>query len=312
MDNPLWVEKYRPHKVSDCVLPEKLKVGFQSMVDKGQIQNCLLVGRGGVGKTTVARAMLDEIEADYMVINGSLHGNIDTLRTTIMDFASSVSFGGGRKYVILDEADYLNPQSTQPALRNFIEEYSRNCGFVLTANFQNRIIEPLWSRCPPVQFIFPKTERPQLAAEFFERVLAVLDAEGVEYDQKAVAELVTRYFPDFRRVLGELQRYAANGKIDSGILARFGDADVKKLVQDMREKNFTAVRKWVAENIDAEPAVLFRKLYDTCSVHFTPDSVPQLVLLLAEYQDKASRVADQEINTAAFLVHVMSTCTFTE
>lgn len=308
----LWCEKYRPHSVADCVLPAALKSTFQSMVDNKEINNCMLVGTPGVGKTTVARAMLDELEADYMVINGSLHGNIDTLRTTIMDFASSVSFGGGRKYVILDEADYLNQQSTQPALRNFIEEFSRNCGFILTANFQNRIIEPLWSRCPPINFVFPKAERPKLAAEFFEKAALILLAEGVEYDERTVAELVGRYFPDFRRVISELQRYAVGGKIDVGVLARFGDQEIKQLVSDMREKNFTAVRKWVAENIDCEPAVLFRRLYDACSLYFTAESVPQLVLLLAEYQDKASRVADQEINTAAFLVHVMSTCSFKE
>jgi DNA polymerase III delta prime subunit len=226
VDNPLWVEKYRPKTVAECVLPRQLKATFQKMVDQREVQNCILLGRGGVGKTTVARAMLDELDADHMVINGSLHGNIDTLRTTIMDFASSVSFSGGRKYVILDEADYLNPQSTQPALRNFIEEFSRNCGFILTANFQHKIIEPLWSRCPPVKFDFPKAERPQLAGEFMERVTGVLDAEGVKYDPKAVVELVKRFFPDFRRVLGELQRYSVHGEIDAGILARFDDAEI--------------------------------------------------------------------------------------
>jgi DNA polymerase III delta prime subunit len=310
-DNPLWVERYRPRKVVDCVLPARLKATFQGMVDKGEVPNLTLVGRAGVGKTTVAKAMLDEIGADYMVLNASLYGNIDTLRTTVTDFASGISFSGGRKYVVLDEADYLTA-ATQGGLRNFIEEYSGNCGFILTANFQHKLIEPLWSRCPIVEFKFPKEEKPALALEFFERAKAVLEAEGVEHDPQAVAELVRRFFPDFRRVLNEMQRYASTGKIDAGILARFGDAEMRKLVGYMREKDFTSCRKWVAENIDTEPAVLFRRLYDDCATHLTPESIPQLVLLIAEYQDKATRVADQEINTAAFLVHVMSTCTFTE
>lgn len=285
---------------------------FQAMVDKKEVPNLLLVGPPGVGKTTVAMAMLDELGADYLDINGSLKGNIDTLRNEIQEFASAVSFTGGRKYVLLNEADYLS-HNTQAGLRAFIEEFSGNCGFIFTANFKNKIMAPLSeSRLAQVEFKVPAKEKPALAAEFHARALEVLAKEGVESDPKAVAQLVLRYFPDWRRCLVELQRYSATGKIDTGVLARFSDQTLKALVDEMRKKNFTAVRRWVAENADTEPQALFRKLYETASEHMSAESVPQLVLLLADYQDKAGRVADQEINTAAFLVHVMSTCTFKE
>ncbi len=306
----IWANDYRPRTIKECVLPADLKSAFQGMVDKGEIPNLLMIGPPGVGKTTVAFAMLKELEADYLEINGSMKGNIDTLRTDIQEFASSVSFRGGRKYVLINEADYLS-HNTQAGLRAFIEEFSRNCGFIFTANFKNKIMAPLSeSRLAQVEFKVPKAERPALASEFHSRALEVLRKEGVEHDPKVVAQLVMRHFPDFRKVLVELQRYSSTGKVDTGILAKFSDQSLKALVDHMRDKNFTATRKWVAENSDVEPQALFRKLYEVASEHFTPDTVPQLVLLLAEYQDKATRVADQEINTAAFLVHVMSTCNF--
>ena len=216
MSEFLWVEKYRPKRISDCVLPENLKATFQEFVDKGSIPNLLLAGGPGVGKTTVARAMLEEVNADYIVINGSMNGNIDTLRVEIMQFASTVSFVGGRKYVILDEADYLNPNSTQPALRNFMEEFSNNCGFILTCNFKNRIIEPLHSRCSVVEFNIPKSVKASIGMNFFNRVKDILSQEGIEYDKRVVAEFITRHFPDWRRIINELQRYSATGSIDTG------------------------------------------------------------------------------------------------
>lgn len=304
----LWVEKYRPKTINDTVLPSDIKSAFQQFVDQGSIPNLLLTGGPGVGKTTAARAMLEQLDCDYIVINGSLKGNIDTLRNDIQQFASSVSFSGGRKYVILDEADYLNPQSTQPALRNFMEEFSKNCGFILTCNFKNRIIEPLHSRCSVVDFKIPTKEKPKLAAQFFKRACSVLDNESVEYDQKVVVELIQKHFPDWRRILNELQRYGATGKIDSGILVNLSDEGFKKLVGYLKDKNFTDVRKWVGENADNEPTVVFRKLYDHASEIMTKSSIPQLVLILSEYQYKHAFAADHEINLVACLTHIMMEC----
>ena len=226
----LWVEKYRPHKVADTILPPSLQATFQQFVDDGSIPNLLLSGRAGVGKTTIARAMLDQLGCDYIVINGSMHGNIDTLRTDILNFASTVSFTGGRKYVILDEADYLNPNSTQPALRNFMEEYSKNCGFILTCNFKNKLIDPLISRCSVIDFVIPKEDKPKLAVKFYKRVQDILRAENVEFNPQAVAGVIEKHFPDWRRVLNELQRYAATGKIDTGILANLQEDSFKSLI----------------------------------------------------------------------------------
>jgi DNA polymerase III delta prime subunit len=310
MSEFLWVEKYRPKKISDCVLPIKLKETFQEFVNQSNVPNLLLTGGPGVGKTTVARAMLEELNADYIVINGSMNGNIDTLRNEIMQFASTVSFTGGRKYVILDEADYLNPNSTQPALRNFMEEFSNNCGFVLTCNFKNRIIEPLHSRCSVVEFSINKDEKMKMASQFFNRLSTILDAENVSYDKKAVAELITKYFPDWRRVINELQRYSATGQVDSGILANNGEASIVDLVKHLKAKSFTEMRKWVAQNSDIDTATLFRKLYDVSSTEFKQRSIPQLVVLMADYQHKAAFVADQEINNVAFFTEVMSSCEF--
>lgn len=302
----LWVERYRPKTIADTILSKQLKATFQQFVDDNNIPNLLLTGRAGVGKTTVARAMLDQLDCDYIVINGSLHGNIDTLRNDILAFASTVSFSGGRKYVILDEADYLNPNSTQPALRNFMEEYSKNCGFILTCNFKNKLIEPLWSRCSVVEFKIPKEEKPSLASQFFKRVCDILEKEKVKYVDKVVAELVQKFFPDFRRTLNELQRYAATGAIDSGILSNFTDESFKTLIDFMKRKDFSSVRKWVGENNDIDPVVLFRKLYDNASTMLANNaSVAQLVMIIANYQYKSAFVADQEINTTACMAELM-------
>ena len=305
-DDFLWVEAYRPRTIDSAILPSTLKTTFQQFVDQKNVPNLLLTGRAGVGKTTVARAMLEELQCDYIIINGSMNGNIDTLRSEIKDFASSISFSGGRKYVILDEADYLNPNSTQPALRNFMEEYSRNCGFILTCNFKNKIIEPLHSRCSVVEFKIDKEDKPKMASQFYKRVCNILDQESVQYDQKAVIEVITKFFPDWRRVLNELQRYSATGKIDSGILVNFSEENLKGLVELLKAKNFTEVRRWVAENNDLDQAVFFRKLYDTASQYLKPNSIPQLVITLADYQYKAAFVADHEINILACLTEIMA------
>jgi len=306
-DNYLWVEKYRPAKVSDTILPKELKQTFQQFVDQDNVPNLLLSGRAGVGKTTIAKAMLEEIGADYIIINGSMNGNIDTLRVEIANFASSVSFTGGRKYVILDEADYLNANSTQPALRNFMEEFSKNCGFILTCNFKNRIIEPLHSRCSVIEFNIPKSEKPVLASQFFKRTCNILEKEGIEYDQKTVAELVQLHFPDWRRVLNELQRYSATGRIDAGVLANKSTDNITTLINLMKERNFTEVRKWVAENTDVDSAVLYRQLYDILPTKISStQSVADAIVILAEYQYKEAFVANSEINRVAALATLMA------
>lgn len=309
-DHFLWVEKYRPKTINDTVLPQSLKAVFQQFVDDQVIPNLLLSGKAGTGKTTVARAMLEELGCDYIIINGSMNGNIDTLRNDISSFASSVSLSGGRKYVILDEADYLNPNSTQPALRNFMEEFSKNCGFILTCNFKNRIIEPLHSRCSVIEFTIPTAEKPKMAATFFKRVLHILQQENVEADPKAVASVVEKHFPDFRRTLNELQRYSATGKIDTGILVNVQESSIKELIGYLKAKDFTHMRKWVGENLDTDPVLLFRKFYDLANEVMKPAAIPQLVLLIAEYQYKQAFVADSEINMVAFLTEVMVECEF--
>ena len=307
MNEFLWVEKYRPRKVDETILPENLKTTFQQFVDQDNVPNLLLSGRAGVGKTTIAKAMLESIGADYIVINGSMNGNIDTLRVEISNFASSVSFTGGRKYVILDEADYLNANSTQPALRNFMEEYSKNCGFILTCNFKNRIIEPLQSRCSVIEFNIPNDEKINMAQQFYKRVCHILKQEGVEYDGKAVASLVQSYFPDWRRCLNELQRYAATGRIDTGILKNQGQETIEQLVSLMKDKNFTEVRKWVGNNNDIESASLYRSLYDLLPVKLgSTQSVADAIIILAEYQYKEAFVANPEINRVAALATIMA------
>jgi DNA polymerase III delta prime subunit len=310
MQEFLWVEKYRPNRLEDCILPDELKNTFQQFINQQNIPNLLLSGSAGVGKTTVAKAMLEELGADYIVVNGSLHGNIDTLRTEIMNFATTVSFSEGRKYVILDEADYLNPQSTQPALRNFMEEYSKNCGFILTCNFKNRIIEPLQSRCSVIDFLFPKKLAPSLAGSFFTRVKTILDQEEVKYDEKVLAEIIQRHFPDWRRVLNELQRYSVSGIIDIGILSNSSQNAFKSLIALLKGKQFSDMRKWVAQNIDSDPTSIMRQLYDSSSEVIKASSIPQLVLLIGEYQYKSAFVADQEVNLVAFLTQVMADVEF--
>ena len=309
-DQFLWVERYRPKVVEDTVLPVELKQTFQQFVNDQAIPNLLLSGKAGTGKTTVARAMLEQLGCDYIIINGSMNGNIDTLRNDISNFASSLSLTGGRKYVILDEADYLNANSTQPALRNFMEEFSKNCGFILTCNFKNKIIEPLHSRCSVVEFKIPTKEKPKLAAQFFKRTLDILANENITADQKVVAAVVEKHFPDFRRTLNELQRYSATGSINSGILVNIQDTGIKDLINHMKVKDFTNVRKWVGENLDTDPVILFRKFYDISVDYFKPSAIPQLVLLLAEYQYKQAFVADSEINMVAFLTECMVECEF--
>ena len=311
LEDYLWVEKYRPKTIEDCILPDTLKKVFQQFVDQKNIPNLLLTGGPGVGKTTVARAMLEQLDCDYIVINGSMNGNIDTLRNEILNFASSVSFKGGRKYVILDEADYLNAASTQPALRNFMEEFSRNCGFILTCNFKNRIIEPLHSRCSVVEFKIAKKDKPSLAAQFMKRLSSILDKEGIKYDKEVVAEVMIKHFPDWRRVLNELQRHSVTGIIDSSVLGGSAGNDVfNELVLALKNKNFIAARKWIGENSDIDSSTLFRHLYDNINDLVKPNFIPHLILHLAEYQFKAAFVANQEINLAACVASIMSDCEF--
>jgi len=306
----LWVEKYRPKVIADCILPSAMKKTFTDMVESGEVQNLLLSGGAGCGKTTVARALCNELDADYIIVNCSEDGNIDTLRTRIRNFASTVSMSGNKKVVILDEFDYSNAQSTQPALRGFMEEFSANCRFVLTCNFKNRIIEPLHSRCTCINFQIPTKEKPVLAKQMLQRVKGILDTEGVAYDDKVLAELILKYFPDFRRILNELQRYSVSGKIDVGILTQLGEVKIKELITALKDKDFTAVRKWVVENSDADSASLFRKIYESMYECFAPSSIPKLVLILAEYQYKAAFVADAEINMTACLTEIMMECEF--
>tara|TARA_Y100000385_G_C12998063_1_gene595858 strand:- start:96 stop:1034 length:939 start_codon:yes stop_codon:yes gene_type:complete len=301
----LWVQKYRPKTIADTILSSELKQTFQQFVNQENIPNLLLTGSAGIGKTTVAKALCEQLNADYIVINGSMNGNIDTLRTEIMQFASSISFTGGRKYVILDEADYLNPQSTQPALRNFMEEFSKNCGFILTCNFKNRIIEPLHSRCTVIDFKTKGKDKAKLAAKFFNRLCDILKNEEVEFESKVVAELVNLHFPDWRRVINECQRYASTGRIDSGILANLNQESFKQLITHMKAKEYQSVRKWVGENSDMDASQFFRAFYDTAWEEVSDNSVPGVVITLGEYQYKHSFAADPEINIMAFLTAIM-------
>ena len=310
MEDFLWVEKYRPKTIEECVLPDALKQTLSEFISKGDIPNLILSGGPGIGKTTAAKAMLDELGLTYMFINGSEESGIDVLRTKIKNFASTVSLHGGRKYLILDEADYLNPQSTQPALRGFIEEFHKNCGFILTCNYKNRLIPPLHSRCSVVDFTVPKSEKKELAEQFFRRVMNVLVVEEVKFEPKAVAEVINKFFPDWRRVLNELQRYSVSGKIDAGILVDISEVNIKELMQSMKQKEFTNVRKWIVNNIDNDPTRLFRRLYDNLYDYMDGSSIPHVVVILGEYQYKAAFVADQEINMLACLTEIMSRAKF--
>lgn len=301
----LFVEKYRPKTIEETILPPDLKKTFQHFVENKNIPNLILTGSAGVGKTTVARAMLEELGCDYIVINGSMNGNIDTLRNEILNFATTVSFTGGRKYVILDEADYLNANSTQPALRNFMEEFSKNCGFILTCNFKNRIIEPLHSRCSVIDFKISKKDMPKLASQFFKRVEKILNNENVKYDKAVIVEIIQKYFPDCRRVLNELQRYSATGSIDSGILANIQVDSIKELIALMKDKNYTAIRNWVYANNDRDINGLYRQFYDTAYENFPMTDIPALIILIAKYQYQSSFSADPDINFMAFLTECM-------
>ena len=301
----LWVEKYRPQNIEDTILPETMKNTFRKFVNDKNVPNLLLTGGPGVGKTTIAKAMLDEMGCDYIVKNGSLNVNIDTLRYEISTYASSVSLTGGRKYVIFDEADYLNATSVQPALRNFIEEYSANCGFIFTCNFKNRIIGPLRSRLSEVDFSIEQTERPQLAMQFFKRVISILNNENVDYDKAVVAKVIEKHFPDFRRVLTELQSYAASGKIDEGIFVNLKQESMDELFNLLKAKNFTEMRKWVATNSDQDMNEMFRRVYDMMQARVEFKTQPGFVVTLADYMYKSNFVADQEINMVAFLTEVM-------
>ncbi len=310
MQEFLWVEKYRPQTVADTILPKHLKETFEKIVESEEIPNLLFTGTAGIGKTTVAKALCNQLGLDYLLVNGSEEGNIDTLRNKIKHFASTVSLQGGYKVVILDEADYLNPQSTQPALRGFIEEFSNNCRFIMTCNFKNRIIEPLHSRCSVVEFNIAKKDMPELCGSFMKRVGDILKAENIEYDQAVIAELIMKHMPDWRRVLNELQRYSVSGTIDSGILVSLSEVSMGNLMSSMKDKNFKKMRQWVTDNIDQEPAALFRKIYDNMSDYVQPQSIPQLVLILADYQYKNSFVADHELNMVACCTEIMAAVDF--
>ena len=309
MENMIWVEKYRPKTIEDCIIPERLKKPFQEYVNQKNIPNLLLSGGPGVGKTTVAKAMCNEIGCDYMVINGSDESGIDTFRTKIKTYASAMSLSGGRKVIIIDEADYLNPNSTQPALRNAIEEFASNCTFIFTCNYKNRIIEPLHSRCAVIDFGMKNGEKAKMASAFFKRIQSILQSENVDYEDAVIAELIKKHFPDFRRIINELQRYSQFGKIDTGILSQIGDVSIAEIVKYIKDKDFGAIRKWVGSN-EIDPNTLFRKIYDAMYDTMKPGSIPQAVLILADYQYKAAFVADQEINTVACLTELMVNCEF--
>jgi DNA polymerase III delta prime subunit len=305
----LWVEKYRPKTVEDCILPDAVKATFQEYVNRKEIPNLLLSGTAGVGKTTIAKALCNEVGCDHMVINGSDESGIDVLRNKIARYASSMSLMGGRKVIIIDEADYLNPNSTQPALRGAIEEYAGNCSFIFTCNFKNRLLEAIHSRCTCIDFKVNGI-KAKLATQFLKRVETILQAEKIEYSKNAVAAVITKYFPDNRRILNELQRYSVSGKIDEGILVSVSDLILNDLIKSLKEKHFADCRKWVTNNLDNDPTRVFRKLYDTLYEILKPQSVPQLVLILAKYQYQAAFVADMEINLIACLTEIMVECEF--
>ena len=310
METFLWVEKYRPITVDACILPNSLKKSFSEFVKNKHIPNLILSGGPGIGKTTVAKAMVEEIGATWMMVNGSEESGIDVLRTKIKNFASTVSLEGGRKYIILDEADYLNPQSTHPALRGFMEEFHKNCGFILTCNYKNRLIQPLHSRCSVVDFIIPKDDKPKLAADFFNRVKMILSDENVKFDQKAVREVIYKYFPDWRRILNELQRYSASGQIDAGILVNLSEVNINELMVALKRQEFTNVRKWIVNNLDNDPVRIYRRIYDSLYDNIDKSTIPHAVIILAEYSYKSAFVADQEINLLACFTEIMAQVKF--
>jgi DNA polymerase III delta prime subunit len=304
-DEYLWVEKYRPQTIDDCVLPAELKKTFNEIVRGGQLPNLLLSGSAGLGKTTVARALCNALNLDYMLINGSEESGIDVLRNKIKQFASTVSLNGGYKVVILDEADYLNPQSTMPALRGFIEEFSNNCRFILTCNFKNKIIEPLHSRCSVIEFNTTKKSLASLAGDFMKRLIFILKTEGIKYHEQTLAELIIRYAPDWRRVLNECQRYSTSGEIPTAILVGMSDQSIAELARYLKSKDFKSMRSWVVNNSTLDSAVVFRKLYDSLYDVVAPSSIPSAVLILADYSYKAGFMADKELNMVACMTELM-------
>lgn len=309
-DEFLFVEKYRPQTIKDCVLPEHLKEPFEKMVLSGELQNLLLCGGPGCGKTTVAKALCSEMGCDYIMINCSEDGNIDTLRTKIRNFASTISLSGSKKVVILDEFDYSNPNSMQPALRGFMEEFSKNCRFIITCNYKNKVISPLHSRCTVIDFKFTKQDKPDLCNQFFERCKSILSQENITYNDKVLAKFIVKYFPDFRRILNELQKQSLNGNINESVLSSIGSEKIDSLFSFMKKKDFTSVRKWVNDNADNDSVLIFRSIFDVLSDKVDNASIPTAILILAEYQYKAAFVADPEINISACLVHLMTESTF--
>ena len=313
MANNLWVEKYRPRAIDDCILTSELKETFKQFVNQKELPNLLLSGTAGTGKTTVARALCEELGVDYIIINGSDEGRqIDTLRNKIKNFASTVSLTetASHKVVILDEADYMNPESVQPALRNFIETFYKNCRFIFTCNYKNKILPALHSRCTVIDFAIANGQKVKTATQLMNRLCNILTEEKIEFDKKVLAELIQKHFPDFRRTINELQRYSVRGKIDSGILFSITEADIKKLVAILKEKRFNDMRKWVINNLEKEPSSLFSSVYEILYKHLQPQSIPQAVLVIAGYQYKSAFVADQEINMVACLTEVMANCKF--
>ena len=313
MSDFLWVEKYRPKTISDCILTDELKNTFSEFLNKKEIPNLFLSGTAGTGKTTVARALCEELGCDYIMINGSDEGrHIDTLRTQIKNFASTVSLEESNKHkiVIIDEADYMNPDSVQPALRNFIETFYKNCRFIFTCNFKNKIIPALHSRCTVIDFRITNGQKVQTATALLERLMTILKEEHISADKKVVAELIQRHYPDFRRTINELQRYSVRGKIDSGILVSISEINNKELIKMLKEKRFGDMRKWVVQNLDKDPSSLFSNVYEVLYKHLDPKSVPQAVLTIADYQYKSAFVADQEINLVACLTEIMAQCKF--
>jgi len=308
MEHFLWTEKYRPQTVEDCILPERLKAVFQEYVNQKQVPNLLLTGGAGVGKTTIAKAMCNEIGCDFMILNGSDENGVDTIRVKIKNYASSMSLLGGRKVIILDEADYLTPNA-QAILRNAIEEFATNCSFIFTCNYKSKIIDPLHSRCAVVDFSLKNDEKQKMASGFFKRITHILDTEKVEHDEKVIAEVIKKHFPDFRRVINELQRYSKLGKIDVGILSQIGDISISQIVKHLKGKDFASIRKWAATT-DIDSTTFFRKLYDALYDIAKPQSIPQAVLILADYQYKQAFVADQEINLVACLTEIMANVEF--
>ena len=306
----LWVEEYRPKTIDDCILPQSLKTLFQSFIDKGEISNMLFSGTPGVGKTTVAKALCEQMNCDWIMINGSEEGGIDVLRNKIKNFASTVSLSGGKKVVILDEADYLNPQSTQPALRGFVEEFHKNCRFILTCNFKNRIIEPLHSRFSNIEFRINNKDKPKLANQLFQRATFILSEQNIDYEKPVVAELIKKHFPDFRKLINELQRYSVAGTIDAGVLVNVSDENLKTIMGHLKGKDFGEMRKWVVNNLDNDPVKIFRRIYDSLYTALEPATIPHAVLIIADYQYKSAFVADQEINLVACLTELMSQVKF--